>query len=77
MNAAEPDVVIKTPSRKPILELTCSEARAFLLKPESYCNLDLPPYIRFDTLIEGVHKALEGKKLSDLSSKSRDHDDVN
>lgn len=63
--------------RKSILELTAAEAQAFLLKPESYCSLDLPPYIRFDALIEGVHKALEGKKLSDLSSKPRDHDDVN
>lgn len=65
------------PSRKSILELSAAEAQAFLLKPESYCSLDLPPYIHFDTLIEATHKALEGKALSDLSSKPRDHDDVN
>lgn len=67
----------KGPSRKSILDLSAAEARAFLLKPESYCSLDLPPYIRFDTLIEATHKALEGKALSELSSKPRDHDDVN
>lgn len=77
MNGVTPDVAATTPSRKSILELTADEARTFLLKPESYCSLDLPPYICFDALIEGVHKVLEGKKLSDLSSKPRDHDDVN
>ena len=77
MNANAPDAAAKVPGSKSILELTAAEAQAFLLKPESYCSLDLPPYIRFDTLIEDVHKALKGKKLSDLSSKPRDHDDVN
>lgn len=65
------------PSRKSILELSATEAQKFLLKPESYCSLNLPPYIRFDALIEATHKALEGETLSDLSSKPRDHDDVN
>jgi hypothetical protein len=64
-------------SRKSIIELSAAEAQAFFLKPESYCSLDLPPYIRFDALIEATHKTLEGKVLSDLSSKPRDHDDVN
>lgn len=77
MKANAPDAAAKVPRSKSILELTAAEAQAFLLKPESYCGLDLPPYIRFDTLIEDVHKALKGKKLSDLSSKPRDHDDVN
>lgn len=77
MNANSPDAAVKAPSSKSILKLTAAEAQAFLLKPESYCSLDLPHYIHFDALIEGVHEALEGKKLSDLSSKPRDHDDVN
>lgn len=65
------------PSRKSILELSATEARQFLMKPESYCSLDLPPYIRFDALLAATHTALEGKSLSGLSSKPRDHDDVN
>lgn len=77
MNANTPDVTVKATRSKSILELTAAEAQAFLLKPESYCSLDLPSYIRFDVLIEGVHKALDGNKLSSLSSKPRDHDDVN
>lgn len=64
-------------SRQSILELSAEEARAFFLKAESYCGLDLPHYIRFDALIENTHKALEGKALSGLSCKPRDHDDVN
>ena len=64
-------------TRLSVLELDCVAARVFFLKGESYCNLDLPPYIRFDALIDGVHKVLDGKNLSDLSSKPRDHDDVN
>lgn len=60
-----------------ILDLTASGARAFLLKPESYCSLDLPPYICFGNLINSVHNVLEGKKFSDFCSKPRDHDDVN
>ncbi len=64
-------------ARKSILGLSAGEARAFLLKPESYCSLDLPPYIRFDTLIDEVHKALDGQNLSCLSAKPRNHDDVN
>ena len=65
-------------SRQSILDLTNGEARAFLLKPESYCSLDLPPYIVFSSLIESVHQVLEGKRLSDLRrSKPRDFDDVN
>jgi hypothetical protein len=33
-------------TRLSVLELDCAAARAFFLKAESYCNLDLPPYIR-------------------------------
>lgn len=64
-------------THKSVLDLDYAAARAFFLKEESYCNLDLPPYIKFDALIDGVHKVLDGKKLSSFSSNPRDHDDVN
>lgn len=64
-------------SWKSILDLTAGEAKAFLLKPESYCNVDLPAYIGFGTLINKVHIALDGRNLSSLSSKPRNYDDVN
>ncbi len=63
---------------KPILALAHDEARTFLLKPNSYCSLDLPPYIDFSNLIKTVHQQLDGKVLSDLrKSNPRDHDDIN
>ena len=65
-------------SRRSILDLAHDEARSFLLKPESYCSLDLPPYIGFVDLIDGVHEVLGGKRLTELRrSNPRDHDDVN
>lgn len=78
MSAATPEAMPAALARKSILQLSCAEARSFLLKPESYCSLDFPPYIRFDRLIDGVHKALDGKVLADLRASSpRDIDDVN
>lgn len=65
-------------SRKTILNLTHHEARSFLLKAESYCSLDFPPYIVFGDLISGVHQVLDGKRLSDFRRSSpREFDDVN
>lgn len=60
-----------------ILDMGCEAAREYFLKAESYCSLDLPPYICFELLIKSVHKILNGKCLSDFSSNPRDHDDVN
>ena len=65
-------------SRKTILNLTHHEARSFLLKAESYCGLDFPPYIVFGDLIGGVPQVLDGKRLSDFRRSSpREFDDVN
>lgn len=76
MNAKAPSPEYS--SRQSILDLTHGEARTFLLKPECYCSLDLPPYIVFGDLINGVHEVLDGKKLTDFrQSNPRDHDDVN
>lgn len=76
MNAKAPSP--ENSSRRSILDLTHGEARTFLLKPESYCSLDLPPYIVFGELINGVHTVLDGKRLTDYrQSNPRDHDDVN
>lgn len=64
--------------RRTILDLTYSEACDFLLKPESYCSLDLPPYVVFDELLGCVHQFLDGNRLSDFrGSNPRDYDGVN
>lgn len=60
-----------------ILEMTAKQARAFLLKPESYCSLDLPPYFTFAKILSAVSKELLGKSVASMSSKPRDHEGVN
>lgn len=60
-----------------ILQMKASQARAFLLKPESYCGIDLPVYFTFARVLSAVTKELSGKALSSMSSKPRDHEGVN
>ena len=63
-----------TEKRRLVTDLEPEEARAFFLKHESYCNLDLPNYITFNDLLT---------ELSDLvdvdfeTATARSHDDVN
>ena len=63
-----------------IFKLSHSEARAFFLKGESYCNFDLPPYFEFDPILEKVSKLLVGKDLKSFckdKTSPRDFDDLN
>ena len=61
-----------------ILELSWQKARRFLLKQESYCTIDLPPYFSFDDLLSGISDVLEEKALSDLRSQDpRDCEHIN
>ena len=61
-----------------IVELSCSDARIFLLKQENYCTVGLPPYFQFNDLLKETAKVLEGKHLSDFCCGSPDNfDDVN
>lgn len=64
-------------TRRTILDLSANEARDFFLKEESYCSLELPPYIVFANLIKNVDALLSGKTLGNFSSKPRDCEDVN
>ena len=64
-------------SKRSILQMTAPEARAFLMKPESYCGIDLPVYFTFATVLSRVSKELSGKALATMSSKPRDHEGVN
>ena len=65
--------------RRSIIELSCEEARAYLLKGEEYCDLVLPRYFQFSNLLKDVAKVLEGKKPSDFMcrKKARNLDRVN
>jgi len=75
MNEAE------TRAKKSILEMTACQARAFLLKPESYCNIELPvhsddlkPIFDFEPVLTSVANELLGKDLSSMSSRPRDQE---
>ncbi len=48
-----------------LLKLSPENARAFFLKMESYCNLDLPKYINFSPLLTAVSTTLRGKNVGD------------
>jgi len=55
---------------KNILSLRNEEAKEFLLKSESYVNIDLPPYIKFDTLLLKLSDALNGKDYFEIKKSS-------
>lgn len=62
---------------KSILKLTNEEARDYFLKNESYCSFDLPPYIKFGSLLKEIDKLLDGKKLQDIGKDTTKYDDLN
>ncbi len=64
-------------TERSILEMTASQARAFLLKPESYCGIDLPVYFTFARVLSGVSKELSGKALATMTLKPREQEGVN
>lgn len=66
----------KEPERS-ILQMTALQARAFFLKPESYCGIDLPVYFTFARMLSDVTKKLSRKALSSMSSKPYDQEGVN
>ena len=55
------------PRRRSIVELSHREARAFFLKHESYSPFELPPYFKFDSLIDKVAQDLD---VANLKSKT-------
>ena len=54
------------PRSRCIIDLSCDEAREFFLESHSYFDITLPPYFRFDGLLNDTAQVLKGKPLSDL-----------
>lgn len=54
-----------------ILSLDNQDARKFFLKSESYCNVLLPPYFYFDTLLQELDRYLENKDLYNICNKNK------
>ncbi len=68
---------ITTITKKNILDLSCQDAHDFFLKPESYCAIELPPYIVFSELLSKVNLILDKNDLASLSRKPENHENVN
>jgi hypothetical protein len=60
-----------------VLDLSATEARAFFLKPESYCRVELPPYFDFRPLLRDVEKFLAKTPYDSLNLHPRSCEDVN
>ena len=39
---------------KTVLDLNNKEAYNYFMSPDNYCNIPLPPYFKFDTLLKYV-----------------------
>lgn len=52
-----------------IKDMTCNEARDYLLKKENYCTISLPEYIDFEKVIENVKRGYRSKKGGQKSLK--------
>ncbi len=64
-------------TERSVLDLSAKAARAFFLKPESYCRLELPPYFDFRPVLRQVEKFLEVKPLASLKLMPRNYEGVN
>jgi hypothetical protein len=61
-----------------VLDMTSTEAREFLLKPESYCNIDFPPYFRFSRMLSNVSRVVGRADLRGMQKQNpRGCDGVN
>ena len=53
-----------------VLDMTSTEAREFLLKPESYCNIDFPPYFRFSRMLSNVSRVVGRAELRGMQKQN-------
>jgi RNA-directed DNA polymerase len=76
---AKEAIQAKTRGSQPqsLVNMNASEARAFFLKPESYCGIELPCYFEFSAVLSSVADELSAASLASMSSKPRDHEGVN
>ena len=63
-----------------ILDFSAEKARDFLLREDSYSNIDLPEYITFQKILDDIYNFLENRNLLGCcNDKDRafKHDEVN
>jgi len=73
----EASKIKKRQAERSVLDLSANAARAFFLKPESYCRLDLPPYFDFRSILKQVTKFLAANPQTCLKHNARSFEDVN
>lgn len=47
-----------------VLDMNNVEAKEFFMKNENYCNIGLPQYFNFTSMLEKIDKLLIGKKIT-------------
>ena len=67
----------KKPVERSVLQQTAKQARAFFLKPESYCRLDLPLYFDFTEVLQAANRYLTDNPMRSQKLKARDCEGVN
>lgn len=68
----------RQPRQQSLLDMPRGDARAFLLKPESYCSVDLPRYIQFGGVLNATSRLLGKRDLASIQKESpRKHECVN
>lgn len=67
--------------RKTILQLDFMEAKNFFLEEKSYCNFDLPQYIKFESLLKAIDTKIKEKSGFNFESiggrKAKNFDNIN
>lgn len=58
--------------QKSIIEMNSEEAKQFLLKEESYINIDLPEYFDFSKVLKEAESLLENKRLSEIETSTKE-----
>jgi RNA-directed DNA polymerase len=66
------------PREQSVLEMNSAEAREFLLKPESYCTVEFPPYLQFGRLLSTVLRVIGNSNVKGMQKdKPRNYELVN
>ena len=76
--STRPQKVVRPAQSRSVLEMSNKGARRFFLKPQSYCSVELPPYVTFKDVLNDVAQYLSKTPLAGRqASPPRDYENVN
>ena len=58
-------------SKKNIISLSSRDARKFFLKGDSYCTIILPPYFKFEPILNSLDSEIKTKSIKDIVNGSK------